>query len=226
MKVCHLSAEIKTDITPVIKKALPLLDKNCKIAIVSSVQHLSELDNVKEFLETNGFSAISYGQVLGCKTPSIKEKQVICIGTGQFHTKGILLKAKNKIKKVIMCDVLSQETKEFTEKDIEKILKRKKGAMLKFLSSKIIGVMISVKTGQTNVQKPLDEIIKLKEKFPDKNFYFFACNTLDINEMENFPFIESWINTLCPRIGNDDAMEWSKPILNIQDLDDLTYLSS
>ena len=34
----------------------------------------------------------------------------------------------------------------------------------------------------------------------------------DFNETENFPFIEAWINTMCPRIEED------MKVLNLEDL--------
>ncbi len=215
MKVYHLPATVEADVLPVVEKALPMLD--AEVAIVASVQHLSAIDPVKEFLESKGKKVTSYGQILGCSVPKMKENCILCIGTGQFHPKGILLKGG---KKVIVCDTLTQEATEFTEKDIDKILKRKKGALMKFYDSQTIGVMITTKPGQSTVQGSTDKIIKLKDKFPDKNFYYFATGNLDFHEMENFPFVDVWVNTMCPRIGNDDAMEWVKPILNIGDLDE------
>ena len=79
---------------------------------------------------------------------------------------------------------------------------------------------MTTKPGQMTVQAPVDRIMKLEKRFPDKKFYYFATGRLNFYEMENFPFVDVWINTFCPRIGNDDAMEWIKPILNLEDLDE------
>ena len=59
---------------------------------------------------------------------------------------------------------------------------------------------------------------KLRSKFPDKEFYFFLYDTLDYQGLEDFPFIECWVNTMCPRIGYDDTNKIAKPIVNLGEL--------
>ena len=95
----------------------------------------------------------------------------------------------------------------------KQIEKKRKGMLLKFHSSKSIGVLTSTKSGQKSVQSSTEGIFKIKLKYPDKKFYFFACNTLDPNELENFPFIDCWISTMCPRIRED------LKVLNLEDLE-------
>ena len=46
----------------------------------------------------------------------------------------------------------------------------------------------------------------------------FVTDTLDFAELENFPFIECYVNTMCPRIGMDDTIRTAKPIVNIDDI--------
>ena len=91
----------------------------------------------------------------------------------------------------------------------QNISKKEKEIFLKFHTSKNIGVFITTKWGQSY----LDSALKLKEKYPDKNFYFFIGDNFNDNEMENFPFCEMWINSACPRIGQDDVIRHKKPVL-------------
>ena len=51
-------------------------------------------------------------------------------------------------------------------------------------------------------QNKTKEIIDYLEK-KGKNAFIFVFDTLDANEMENFPFIDFWISTACPRIADD-----------------------
>jgi diphthamide biosynthesis enzyme Dph1/Dph2-like protein len=34
---------------------------------------------------------------------------------------------------------------------------------------------------------------------------------------ENYPFIECWVNTACPRIGTDDIININQPMINLRD---------
>ena len=92
--------------------------------------------------------------------------------------------------------------------------KKQKGALMKFMSSKEVGVLISTKPGQYNTKKAHE----LETKFPDKNFYFLLFDTLDFAELENFPFIECFVNTACPRISYDEADKIIKPVINVDEL--------
>ena len=76
---------------------------------------------------------------------------------------------------------------------------KRKAQLIKFHSSKEIGIIVSTKPGQNK----LEEAKKLKNKFPDKNFYFILFDNIDYNQLENFNFIEAWVNTACPRIEED-----------------------
>ena len=87
--------------------------------------------------------------------------------------------------------------------------KRKKGAMLKFLNGNNIGILVSTKQGQHH---PIKQLSILKTKYPKKQFYIFVADMIDINQFDNFSFIDAWINTACPRIEEDYIL------LNIKDL--------
>ena len=58
----------------------------------------------------------------------------------------------------------------------------------------------------------------LLKKYPDKKFYFFVDNTISYGQLENFPFVEVWVNTACPRIGLDDQEAFRKGVLNLKDV--------
>jgi len=83
--------------------------------------------------------------------------------------------------------------------------------MSAFLMARKVGVLVTTKPGQQRLQLSL----KLKEKYPDKEFYYLLADTLDWNGLEDFPFLECFVNTMCPRIGLDDTNKLSKPVLDI-----------
>ena len=61
--------------------------------------------------------------------------------------------------------------------------------------------MVTVKPGQYSYNKAKEIKKKLEEK--GKKCFIFVFDTLDAREMENFPFIDFWVNTACPRIADD-----------------------
>ena len=69
-----------------------------------------------------------------------------------------------------------------------------------------IGILVSTKPGQYN----LKEAIKIKKQIKKESYIFFF-NKLEEFELENFPDIEYWINTACPRIE-------AKKVINARDL--------
>ena len=58
---------------------------------------------------------------------------------------------------------------------------------------------------------------KLEKAFPNKKFYVFITDNVSFSDMENFNFIQCWINTACPRIGMEDALETNNSILNAEE---------
>lgn len=212
MKILCLEARSGIDIMPAVREAFRHLKKG-KVAIVSTIQHLHKLEEARELIEKEGMEAVVAGQVLGCSVPKIPSdaEQVLYIGSGRFHPIGIFLKTR---KEVVVANPFSGKASKITKKDVEKIEKRKKGALAKFLSSGNIGILVSTKSGQTNVQGGKKRIDEIKKKYKDKKFYSFAFDTLNKGDLENFTFIDCWVNTACPRLFED----FEKGMINIEDI--------
>jgi diphthamide biosynthesis enzyme Dph1/Dph2-like protein len=60
----------------------------------------------------------------------------------------------------------------------------------------------------------MKKINELKKKYKDKKFYMFAFDTLQASYLDNFPFIQCWVNTACPRIFED----FREKMANLEDL--------
>lgn len=198
MKTLFIEAKSTADIKPVIEKSLKLLPK--KVCLVTTVQHKHNLKKIKEIINKSGKKAIIGGQILGCDVSAakkIKDKidAFLYIGSGEFHPLGVALETN---KKVIIANPLSKQVSEIKKADIDKYKKKQKGALIKFLSSKTIGILVSLKPGQNKLKQAL----KLKKNLKNKKTYIFIADTIDLNQLENFPFIECWINTACPRLAD------------------------
>jgi len=179
-----------------------------KVGLVSSIQFIDSLPSIKKQLKNK---AIIGGQILGCKVSNaenIKNKvnAFLYIGDGKFHPLGIAIKTK---KPVFTLSPFNNKFKKIEKQEIENYEKRKKAALVKFLHADTVGIIISTKPGQ---YYNIDKLKELEKKYKDKKFYKFITDTIDYKQLENFPFIQAWLNTACPRIEEDIS------ILNIEDL--------
>jgi 2-(3-amino-3-carboxypropyl)histidine synthase len=185
-----------------------------RVGLVSTVQLKDELSKISGYLKKKGIDAKIGGAVLGCDQSVAKkiEKDVdafLYIGSGEFHPIGIAAKTKKEVF-VLLCGAAKLE--KIDKKKTEDIERKKKGMLTKFISSDKIGVLITTKAGQATVQASMNMIMDLEKRYADKKFYYFFVETLQPQELENFPFVQCWINTMCPRIREDIH------VLNIEDI--------
>lgn len=205
--------------------------KNSNLAVFSAIQFTKNLDEVQKKIQDKGYKttiskplrAAVVGQILGCDSYADSLQLdlsnidgFIYIGDGYFHPNALLLAQENqeKIKDVIIVNVVQQIVEVIDKSHIEKYLKKRKGNLLKFHTSDIIGVFVTSKWGQEFKYSAL----KLKQMYPNKTFYYFISDNFADSEMENFPYLECWVNTACPRIGQDDVLRHAKPVVNIKDI--------
>jgi len=216
MKVLFIEAQVKDEITldeSIIKK-LPK-----ELILATTIQYINSLPKIQESLKKHKIKSILFqgphssnkGQILGCDLVKIN-KPLLYIGDGDFHPKTI---AYTSDVDVFCYHPTSKKLTTISKEEIKKNKMRKKGAILKFHHSDSIGVLISTKPGQEYMKRAF----KLETQFPDKQFTFFLADTIDFNELENYPFVEVWVNTACPRIGWDDTKRLQKPIIDLGDLD-------
>ncbi len=194
-----------------------------EVTVFTTVQFLDSLDAAAKQLEDAGLTVHlikprhcqHVGQILGCSTTNFEVKgDFVYLGDGLFHPKALVMRNK---KTVYAFDPKTKNQSIVDVASIEPILKRLKASFTRFLMAKNVGVLITLKQGQ---QKEF--LAKTLEKdYPDKNFYFFVDNTYDFQSLSNFPFIEVFLNTMCERIGLDDANVQDIPILNVEDLYDM-----
>ena len=195
MEIMFVPVKMKFDL----KELADIENMPKKLGLVTTVQYIDELPKIKKYLDGRGKKCLVIGKILGCDV-KIAEKAkdnvdaFLYIGSGEFHPIALLRIGK---------PVYLQNGKKL-EKDDRKV----KGMLTKFYASKDIGIIVSLKTGQMHPEQADD----LKKRFPDKTFYVFAADTIDYRQMENFNFVESWVNTACPRIADDVK------VLNYEDI--------
>ena len=200
-----------------------------KVGLATTVQFLDYVDEIKAFLEKSGKIIFSdkirqkYDtQLLGCDTGAaekVKENvdAFLYIGTGIFHPLGIAL---NIDKDVFCYDPINAIMSKIDKSEVERYNKKRKAAYMKFLQATEIGILVSLKPGQNNFRKA----IELKNQLKEKNCYIFAFDTLDFSQIENFPFIQCWVNTACNRIL-DDYSKFTKPLVDLSDIEKMELLT-
>ena len=184
MKVLNIHATLEFN-----KELLKKIKIKEKFLVVTTIQYLKEVK--KHFPKAK--------QILGCS--KLKTANYLYIGTGKFHPLRLIKYSKNIY-------TLNPETKQFkkiTSQEIQTHKKQQKGKLIKFYSAKNYGIIVSTKPGQYK----LKQAIKLKNKL--KNSYLFITDNINKTELENFPQIDCWINTACPRIDY-------KNIINLEDV--------
>ncbi|MBI2662680.1 diphthamide synthesis protein [Candidatus Woesearchaeota archaeon] len=201
------------------------------MGVYAAVQFLGSLEKVKKQLNdveikmvTSSPERSQYkGQLLGCDvfTGNLKlhddVDSYLYIGDGKFHPLALLHGqrdlVKEDIKEIICYDPLHGKINVLKIEEVMGTFKRYRATLIKFLSAKKIGVIITLKPGQEFMKMAL----RLEKKFTDKKFYFFVDDTVSLNQLENFNFIDMWVNTACPRIAIDDAEWFSRGVINLND---------
>ena len=193
-----------------------------KIGIVTTAQFLNKTKKIIQYLEKNKKKIFfekdkqkNKGQLLGCDPGAAikiqnKVDAFLYIGSGEFHPLGVAMKTN---KDVYIFNPATNAFSRLNKENIEKYKKNKKIKYMKFLNADNIGIMVSLKPGQHSYKKAIEIKKKLEKK--GKNCFIFVFDTLDASEIRNFPFIDFWIGTACPRIGDD------KDKRNIIDMDEL-----
>jgi diphthamide biosynthesis enzyme Dph1/Dph2-like protein len=196
-----------------------------KVALFTTVQFLNSKEHIIKQLEDQGRKVQSVrprhakydGQILGCSTTTFdldEDAAFVYIGDGLFHPKALVLRNDRK---VFMYDPKRDEQGWLTQDSVRTVVKKVKGEFIKFLMSKNIGILVTLKPGQNKEYMTK----KLEEQYPDKNFYYFAAHTINFGGLVDFPFIDIFLNTMCERIGSDDMDVQGLHILNIEDLWDM-----
>ncbi len=219
------------------KETIDYLKKNNiqHIGLYASVQFVNNLKTIQEQLAKLNITTITSkaarthikSQLLGCDSEvsalnlSPEEfsqiESFLYIGDGRFHPYALVYAQKdliaNEVKPIICNDPIAKTFKLTDIYIIKNILRKYRASLMKFFVAKTIGVIVTIKPGQEHLKASY----RLEKKFPDKQFYFFIDDVVSFNQLENFPFIEVWINTTCPRVGLDDQEKFTKGVINLND---------
>jgi 2-(3-amino-3-carboxypropyl)histidine synthase len=220
----YVEARATLNIEAAVHKALPMLEKWNKIGLITTVQHVQALDEAREILThahktvvVGDSRRLNYaGQVVGCDYSNAisiaKDVQAfLFVGGGQFHALGVALSTSRP---TIIADPYDDSAFSI-DKEAEKILRQRWASIEEGQKGKTFAILVGLKPGQ----KRLEEALKVKEMLErkDKAAYLFAVREITPEVLMEFPAVDVFVNTACPRISLGDAAKFRKPVLTINE---------
>jgi 2-(3-amino-3-carboxypropyl)histidine synthase len=221
----YLEARAKISVEAAVRKAIPLLDNYGSLGLVTTVQHVHTLDEVRGVLhkagkrvavgEPRGLAKYP-GQVIGCDYSAAQSildeaEAFLFIGGGKFHALGVALATG---KPTVVADPYEQRAHSL-DAEVRRILKQRWANIHEAKGAENFGVIIGLKTGQ----KRMRDALRIKEKLEKggRRATLLALREVVPEALMEFPKMEAFVNTACPRIGLDDASRFSKPILTYKE---------
>jgi len=207
-----------------VEKSIPLLSKYDKIGLATTVQHVQALAHAREILVRTGKTVMigdagrmNYsGQVSGCNYSNVRSiandvEVFLFIGGGRFHALGIALSTS---KPTIIADPYEKRAYSIDE-EAQKILKQRWACIEEAKHATTFGVLIGLKLGQ----KRLDDALKIKEMAEKngKTAFLFAIREILPEALMEFPTVDAYVNTACPRISLDAPSKFLKPVLTVNE---------
>ncbi len=192
--------------------ALPLLSGR-SLGLVTTVQHVHQIDEMAAFLEEQGFRvsvapgdgrAPLCGQVLGCNFQAARAtgaEEILYVGTGLFHPIGVQLATKARV------IALDPYTGTAQEVDASRLIRRRFAVMEKARDAGSIGVIVSTKSGQQRLDLAR-RLVRLSDRA-----VLVTMREVCPDELLNLGF-DCYVNTACPRLAYDDQIRFPVPVLS------------
>ena len=220
----YVEARATQAVDKAVEQALPLLSKYTKIGLATSVQHLQTLDQTRETLTRKGkvvvvgdAGQLAYaGQVTGCNysnAASIVDEveAFLFVGGGMFHALGIALSTG---KPTIIADPYDNRAIQVNA-EAQRILKQRFASIQEAKTAKAFGVLVGLKPGQKHLDNALT-VKELAEKH-GKTAYLLAGREITPETLLEFPSLDAYVNTACPRISLDAPAKFQKPVLTLSE---------
>ena len=210
----------------ILERSLPVLESFRKIGLVTTIQHIHQLDEIRKFYEKNGKEIVigkpygfakKNGQILGCDIGSAAsiDRSVdahVYFGGGIFHPLGALL---NTSKPFLVIDPFHGNI-EFIDHYRESYRKKSNGRIAASVGARRFGIIVSTKNGQYNLN--LAKILKNKIEASGLEAAILVSNNIDFDSLNNMREFDAFVNTACPRIAVDDTERLRKPLLSANEL--------
>jgi 2-(3-amino-3-carboxypropyl)histidine synthase len=220
----YIEARTSVSVDAAVLQAIPLLSQYAKIGLATSVQHLEALKEAKTLLEAAGKTVLignagqmGYpGQVIGCNYSNAtaiasQVEAFLFIGGGIFHALGIALGTS---KPTVIADPYDNRAYSITDQ-AQRLLKQRFASIQEAKNAKAFGVLVGLKPGQRHLENAL-KVKALAEKH-GKAAFVLAGREITPETLLEFPTIDAYVNTACPRISLDTPGKFQKPIVTVNE---------
>jgi 2-(3-amino-3-carboxypropyl)histidine synthase len=220
----YIEARANISVDLAVIQALPLLKDYQTVGLAASVQHLQSLNQVKDILTRaektviiGDTGKIVYpGQVSGCNYSNVKSvagevEAFLFIGGGMFHALGIALSTS---KPTVIAD--PYDNRAYQINDVaHKILKQRFAIIQEAMCAKELGVFVGLKPGQ----KHLDNALKIKAlaRKHGMTTVMLVAREITPETLLEFPTIDAYVNTACPRVSLEATSKFGKPVLTVNE---------
>jgi 2-(3-amino-3-carboxypropyl)histidine synthase len=220
----YFEARARMEVKTAVKRALRLLKPWKSIGLVTTVQHVHRLDTARNVLLKEGKKVVIgdagrlryAGQVIGCDYSNAKavESQVdafLFVGGGKFHAVGVSLATS---KPTVVADPYEKRAYS-VESEAWKVRKQRMTSISEAKQAETFGVLVGLKPGQNRLR----DAIKIKDELESKGrkALLLAAREITPEVLMQFPTVEAFVNTACPRLVLDDSPGFSRPMLTINE---------
>ncbi len=224
--IIYIEARANVPIREAVEDALKHLEPWGRIGLTTTIQHIHSIKEAEEILREAGkevyighYLGLKYpGQVLGCDYGNAKSIRSLVdaflfLGGGRFHALGLFLAT---MKPTVAADPFEGRAHR-VDSEAEKIIHRRWMDISEASRANVWGIILGLKTGQLNMEAAL----KIKNDIEQlgKRAVLLAMREVTPEALLEFPEIEAYVNTACPRISLYDARKFPKPVLTIRETD-------
>jgi len=241
LPVVYIEAKAKVAVKTAVEKAIGKLKSWTRIGLATTAQHTHMINEAREILSRAGKivyvgdsdHAKSPGQVLGCdyitaRSVSDEVEAFLFVGGGRFHAMGLHLAT---MKPTVVADpfenraysiqadaqkVVKRRCRAYSiQADAQKVVKRRWAEISEAREAEEFGVIIGLKPGQCNIE--VARAIKQALEENGKSAALLALREITSTALLQFPTIEAYVNTACPRIALDEPSFSTKPVLTVRE---------
>ena len=226
--ILYLRASIDIDVNLLSEAVTPLLSKYSKIGLATTVQHVHQIEEIKEKLQKNGVEGLIGGgvgttpldgQILGCSYSTViavKEDvdAYLYIGGGKFHPTGIVMSTG---KPVILANPYNGDVSKISEEDLMDVAKRRMAAVNYAKNATVFGLLVSSKPGQSKLELAEEYASRLNAL--GKNAILIYMDEVRPEHVNNYTEPEVLVNTACPRIAIDGIDGIDRTLITMNELD-------
>ncbi|MDY6769655.1 MAG: diphthamide biosynthesis enzyme Dph2 [Candidatus Nanohaloarchaea archaeon] len=208
IEVLHVPYRLDRDFIPILEDHADIIEED-RIGVVTTAQHMEQVDDVITWLEEHGFDPVkgetgsrvkNQGQVLGCDAGaalSIRDEvdAFLYVGSGRFHPEQIAKHGTTYVLDPVQTAIYELEDA-LTQ---EEYLQQQYARVLNHRDAEKWGVIATIKEQNP---EPVVEHVKNTLEEHGKDVYVFVGDRIAEGDFNGFG-IDIFVNTACPRMVDD-----------------------